>query len=240
MKGAAPRPRRRLGDPGDRHRHRARDLRVALARQHRADARRSPSRRPRTPFDYAHANSVNLDTDGDFLMSARNTWTGLQDRPRDGQDPVAPGRQAEHFRLPRGRALRLAARRPPALRRRDHRVRQLRLPARAQVLARAGAAARRARGGPRRCLARRRIRARLLAATQGNQQTLPNGNFLVGWGSQRQLTEYDAARQRRCSTRSCRSATSPTAPTACRGSGCRGRGRRSRRRTSRARAPTPT
>ena len=35
--------------------------------------------------------------------------------------------------------------------------------------------------------------SKLLAATQGNQQTLPNGNFLVGWGSQRQLTEYDAA-----------------------------------------------
>ena len=35
--------------------------------------------------------------------------------------------------------------------------------------------------------------SRLLAATQGNQQNLPNGNFLVGWGSQRQLTEYDAS-----------------------------------------------
>ena len=34
---------------------------------------------------------------------------------------------------------------------------------------------------------------KLLTATQGNQQTLPNGDFLVGWGSQRHLTEFDAA-----------------------------------------------
>ena len=34
---------------------------------------------------------------------------------------------------------------------------------------------------------------KLLTATQGNQQTLPNGNFMVGWGSQRQLTEYGPA-----------------------------------------------
>ena len=34
---------------------------------------------------------------------------------------------------------------------------------------------------------------KVLTATQGNQQTLPNGNFMVGWGSQRQLTEYGPA-----------------------------------------------
>jgi hypothetical protein len=33
----------------------------------------------------------------------------------------------------------------------------------------------------------------VLTATQGNQQTLPNGDFMVGWGSQRQLTEFDHA-----------------------------------------------
>jgi len=34
---------------------------------------------------------------------------------------------------------------------------------------------------------------KLLTATQGNHQTLPNGNALVGWGSQRHLTEFDPA-----------------------------------------------
>ena len=34
---------------------------------------------------------------------------------------------------------------------------------------------------------------KLLTATQGNQQTLPNGGAMVGWGSQRNLTEFDAA-----------------------------------------------
>ena len=34
---------------------------------------------------------------------------------------------------------------------------------------------------------------KLLAATQGNQQTLPNGGAMVGWGSQRNLTEFSPA-----------------------------------------------
>ena len=32
----------------------------------------------------------------------------------------------------------------------------------------------------------------LLSASQGNVETLPNGNVFVGWGSQRWFTEFDA------------------------------------------------
>ena len=79
---------------------------MALARQDRADARRSRSRAPsrRAPFDYAHANSVNLDTDGDFLLSARNTWTIYKIDRETGEHPLAPGRQEEHLQAPAPRA----------------------------------------------------------------------------------------------------------------------------------------
>ena len=38
---------------------------------------------------------------------------------------------------------------------------------------------------------------RLLSASQGNVETLPNGNTFVGWGSQRWFTEFDAQGQGR-------------------------------------------
>ena len=195
--------------------------------------------RPGTPFDYVHSNSVNLDTDGDFLMSAPQHVDGLQDRPRDGPHPVAPGRQAQHVPAPPRRAVRVAARRAPPRRRGDHRVRQLRLPARAQVLARA------------RDPARPPAPHRLADLGDGASEAPAGGDAgQPPEPRQRQLprrlglaAHADRVRRRAatcCSTRSCRSATSPTAPTACRGSACRSRGRRSRPPTSRARGPTPT
>ena len=195
--------------------------------------------RPGTPFDYAHTNSVNLDTDGDFLMSARNTWAGYKIDRETGRILWRLGGKKSTFRLPA--AARFAWQHdihrrsdgaitvfdnsafPPV--RKFSRALAIRLDEGNKTASLISAASH-----PR----------KLLTATQGNQQTLPNGNFLVGWGSQRQFTEYDAARQRAVQRAHCRSATSPTAATACPGSGCRGRGRWSRRRTSRARAPTPT
>ena len=74
----------------------------------------------------------------------------LQDRPRDGQHPLAPGRQEEHLPAPGGGPLRVAARRPAAQRRRDHAVRQRGVPAHPQVLARRSrCGSTRARGRPR-------------------------------------------------------------------------------------------
>ena len=164
---------------------------MALARQDRADARRSP-RRSRAGAARSTTRTPTPSTstrDGDFLMSARNTWAIYKIDRETGAILLAAGRQAEHFKLGRG-PLRVAARRPPAHRRGDHAVRQLGVPADPQVLAGARAAARRAGedGVDRRARVHPR---RLLAATQGNQQSLPNGGALVGWGSQRYLTEFD-------------------------------------------------
>jgi hypothetical protein len=39
-------------------------------------------------------------------------------------------------------------------------------------------------------------RPRLLAATQGNLQLLPNGDYFVGWGARPYFTEYDPSGRR--------------------------------------------
>ena len=58
----------------------------------------------------------------------------------------------------------------------------------------------------------------LLSASQGNVETLPNGNTFVGWGSQRCFTEFDARPARSSSTAASPAATTTTARSATRGS----------------------
>ena len=66
----------------------------------------------------------------------------------------------------------------------------------------------------------------LLSASQGNVETLPNGNLFVGWGSQRWFTEFNPA-ARSSSTAGSPAATTTTARSATRGSARRPRRRRS-------------
>jgi hypothetical protein len=144
------------------------------------------------PLDYAHANSVDVDIDGDFLLSARNTWTIYKIDRESGSIRWRLGGKQSTFKLPA--AARFAwqhdARRrsdgaitmfdneafPPI--RKFSRALALRLDHRAKTASVAGALTH-----PR----------KLLTATQGNEQTLPNGGALVGWGSQRYLTEFAPA-----------------------------------------------
>ena len=41
-------------------------------------ANRRPRRRRRTPWDWFHLNSIDLEPDGDVFISARSTWAGYQ------------------------------------------------------------------------------------------------------------------------------------------------------------------
>jgi hypothetical protein len=146
----------------------------------------------RAPFDYAHANSVNLDTDGNFLMSARNTWTIYKIERATGRIIWRLGGKKSTYKLPR--AARFAWQHD-AHRRSDGAITMfdneafppIRKFSRALALklddARKTATIVGSLVHPR----------RLLTATQGNQQTLPGGGAMVGWGSQRNLTEFDAA-----------------------------------------------
>jgi Arylsulfotransferase (ASST) len=144
--------------------------------------------RPGTPFDYAHTNSVNLDGN-DFLMSARNTWAAYKIDRETGKIVWRLGGKKSTFKLARPAQFAWqhdVHRRadgaitvfdnsafPPV--RKFSRALAIRIDESKKTASLISAAAH-----PR----------RLLTATQGNQQTLPNGNFLVGWGSQRQVTEY--------------------------------------------------
>jgi hypothetical protein len=148
--------------------------------------------RPGTPFDYAHTNAVNLDSDGDILMSARNTWTAYKIDRETGKIVWRLGGKRSTFKV--ARAAHFAWQHdvhrrsdgaitvfdnsafPPV--RKFSRALAIRLDESRKTASLISATAH---------------PQKLLTATQGNQQTLPNGNFMVGWGSQRQLTEYDAA-----------------------------------------------
>ena len=136
---------------------------------------RAPS--PRVPFDYAHANSVNLDTDGNLLLSARNTWTVYKIDHDTGRIMWRLGGKHSNFKL--AAAARFAwqhdvlrardgaitvfdnsASRPCASSRARSAIRLDETAKTASLISRA-----------------RRTRSKLLTATQGNQQTLPNGDF---------------------------------------------------------------
>jgi hypothetical protein len=146
----------------------------------------------RVPFDYAHANSVNLDTDGNFLMSARNTWTIYKIDRATGRIIWRLGGKRSIYKLPRAARFAWqhdAHRRsdgaitmfdneafPPV--RKFSRALALKLDERTKTVSIVGSLVH-----PR----------KLLTATQGNQQTLPSGGAMIGWGSQRNLSEFDAA-----------------------------------------------
>ena len=152
----------------------------------------APIRNPEVPFDYAHFNSVNLDRDGDFIASARNTWAVYKiDRETSAIRWRLGGRQSS-FKLGAGVKFAWqhdAQRRepdgaitlfdnsafPPV--RKHTRVLAITLDERRRT-----ARLKSAYLHPR----------KLLVATQGNVQNLPDGGSFVGWGSQRYFTEYDA------------------------------------------------
>jgi hypothetical protein len=144
---------------------------------------------PATPWDPVHTNSVHLDTDGNVLMSARNTscvykidratgrirWRlgGRGDGLRllDGLDV---GLQHDARRQPDGTITIFDNRRPPEAAR--------------GIVVEVDEVAGTAR------LVRAFERPEpLQAASQGSYQALANGNVLIGWGSQPVMTEFDAA-----------------------------------------------
>ena len=160
---------------------------IALRETH---SRPAPS--ARLPFDYAHANSVAVDANGDFLLSARNTWAIYKiDRETGGIAWHLGGRRSD-FELGRGAhfAWQHDTRLHP-----DGTVTvfdnsafpPVRKHSRAVTL-RVDEASRTA------TLVDARLHPRgLLAATQGNVQRLASRGEMVNWGSQRYFTEFGPA-----------------------------------------------
>ncbi|NLE21709.1 MAG: ArsR family transcriptional regulator [Actinobacteria bacterium] len=147
-----------------------------------------------SPWDAYHLNSIALDDDGDLLVSARHTWAVYKIDRETGDVLWRLGGKRSDYELGPGALFAWqhdARARPdgtlslfdnkaasPELVDGDH-SRGLIL----QLDEQAGTAT----------LVREFTHpAKLLAPSQGNLQTLPDGHVLVGWGSQPHLSEYDA------------------------------------------------
>jgi Arylsulfotransferase (ASST) len=146
-------------------------------------------RNPDQTYDYFHINTIEVDRDGNYLVSARNTHTIYKINRKTGNIIWRLGGKRSDFEL--GRDVRFGwqhdVRRQPdgTLTMFDNEAApKLRRQSRGLVLR----------------IDERRKTATLLhsfvhtpplvAVDQGNMQKLPNGNFLVGWGHQPYVTEF--------------------------------------------------
>ena len=147
---------------------------------------------PRNPdhtYDYFHINTIEVDRDGNYLVSARNTHTIYKINSETGNIIWRLGGRRSDFEL--GRGVRFGwqhdVRRQPdgTLTMFDNEAApKLRRQSRGLVL----------RIDERRktaTLVHSFVHAPpLVAVDQGNMQKLPNGNYLVGWGHQPYVTEF--------------------------------------------------
>ena len=141
-----------------------------------------------TLHDYVHANSIEIDTDGNLIMSARNTSTIYKIDRTTGDVIWRLGGKASDFRLGPGAAFSWQhdARRQP-----DGNLSLFddsTAPATSRGLilaldetAMTASLVREYRHAP-----------AILSTSEGNLQVLPNGHVLVGWGSTSAYTEFTA------------------------------------------------
>ena len=150
-----------------------------------------PPKKKSLPYDYFHVNSIDEDTDGNLLVSARNTHAVYKLDRRTGEIIWRLGGKRSDFAMRRGTRF---AWQHDARRRPDGTITLFDNEAAPQAGPESRALVLR--------LDLRRMRAtlvrslthrpRLLAATQGNVQLLSGGHYFVGWGARPYFTEYDA------------------------------------------------
>jgi len=144
-------------------------------------------------YDYFHINSIQLDDDGNLLISARNTWAAYKLDHQTGAVLWTLGGKRSTFRMDAGTSFAFA-----------HDIRSVAPHDTLVTLFDDGAglpAVHKASRGIELALDLRRKTARLaaqwlhsprlLAEFEGNLQQLPDGNHLIGWGQQPYFTEYD-------------------------------------------------
>ena len=147
-----------------------------------------PPEDPAEPFDYFHVNSIEVDHDENLIISARKTSAAYKIDRESGEVLWRLGGKRGDFRMGEGTPTRFqhdARRRPDGTltifdngEEGEHEL------SRAIVL-RLDEAAMSAD------LVREYVHTgRPLSVTQGNAQTLPNGNAFVGWGSEPGFSEF--------------------------------------------------
>ncbi len=156
------------------------------------DSYKKPSSDPSVPFDYFHINAVNLDTDGNLLVSGRATSTIYKVDHRTGDVIWRLGGKSSDFSLGAGVLFNGQHNALPEA------------PNVVRIFDNGNG------GGPATGLPSRVIDVRLdpnaktatlidsvqhpdglIAASQGNAQRLPDGHLFVGWGSVGRFSEFD-------------------------------------------------
>ena len=141
-------------------------------------------------FDYFHANSIDIDGQGNLLISARNTWAVYKVSRKTGEVIWRLGGKKSDFAMGAGTVF---AWQHDA---RFHEHGQLislfddGADPKAEPQSRALVLALDTRRMRARLVRRYTHRPALLATHTGSAQLQPNGNMLVGWGSERYFTEF--------------------------------------------------
>src|SRR5215210_1310884 len=150
---------------------------------------REPPRDPAYPYDYFHINSIDVDSDGNLIVSARNTW-GIYKIDRDTGEVIwRLGGKNSDFEMGEGTrtAFQHDARRHqggPITIFDNGAHPQVHEESRAILVGldeeQMSAILLRAYASP----------EGLISTSQGNAQLLPEGNVFVGWGSQPSISEF--------------------------------------------------
>jgi hypothetical protein len=150
---------------------------------------RTPANDPNKGFDYFHINAVDIDHDGNLLLCARNTRAIYKVDRRTGKVIWRLGGRQSDFRMPPNSRF---AWQHDVQRQSDGTITIFDNGAAPPVRKRSRALVFKLEERTKRATLKRVYRHpdKLLARSQGNAQTLVNGNLLVGWGAQPYLTEF--------------------------------------------------
>ena len=151
--------------------------------------RESYKERSRRPWDYIHLNSIDVDTDGDLLVGARNTHAVYKLDRETGRVLWTLGGKASDFRMGAGTRFAWAH---DARRQRDGTITIFDNAARPIVRDESRGLVLRVDERRRRVRLVRAYRhpGGLLAPVQAGMQRLPNGNAFIGWGSTGYFSEH--------------------------------------------------
>ena len=158
------------------------------------DSKSVPPKVGNNPFDYFHVNAAREDSDGNLIISARNTWAAYKVDHRSGKVIWTLGGKHSTFRLSK-----------PAVFAFQHDVRPLGGGDHLMTIFDDGAGPPAVHGQSRllelsldfthrtaREVFERGHSPSLLANFEGNYQQLPGGSIFAGWGQQPYFTEYDS------------------------------------------------
>jgi hypothetical protein len=144
---------------------------------------------PAYPYDYFHINSIDVDSDGDLLVSARHTWSVYKIDRKSGEVIWRLGGKRSDFEMGPGTrtAFQHDARRQP-----DGTITIFDNGAHPKVHEQSRGIVVELDEDDMTATLRREYTHpdKLLSTSQANMQVLPNGNVFIGWGSEPFFSEF--------------------------------------------------